>query len=453
LTKADFYHSGSYEIAVLTNTPNEIYILKQGNDKAFAVFDTVRTQQMPSALRVFDWDLDGLPDLAAFHKFLRTMVIYRNTGDRFVEVLQQRFSVIAQDLHILDFNMDGRSDIVLLDAYNRKLGIMISQNDGTFLESGKYETARSPSALASADLNSDGFPDIVITHKATNDVHVYLNIAGASLQPESAYGVGKAPLSITASDFNNDFETDIVVSNSRSANFTVLRNARRATLRFAEAVNLPHIPAHIKAIDNATIAIAYKNSDSISIFRLQDDKLQVVRNDTLRRDDFYKIQEQSRLTKQTRNMRMFTRDSQFVCLAVSYLAGEMLLWSEKHNRLQYFSKEYTTLPGQPAWSIVLPRKPAGVEFTDFDNDGNNDIALLDSTGKTLSLFHGLANGRFSFAEIYSAGNSPIKMVTVKDDFASLPDILLIDEKDMQIRRLRNAVKQLTTSSVFRRDLE
>ncbi|CAF5113149.1 unnamed protein product, partial [Rotaria sp. Silwood1] len=67
--------------------------------------------------------------------------------------------------------------------------------------------------VAVGNFNSDTHLDIVVANAGDNTVSVLLGYGDGSFANQTTYSTGSQPLSVAVGDFNNDTQLDIVVAN------------------------------------------------------------------------------------------------------------------------------------------------------------------------------------------------------------------------------------------------
>ncbi len=127
--------------------------------------------------------------------------------------------------HAGDFNGDGNEDLAVVShqAVPGFLSIHIGNGTGDFDSPVYYSTAGdSARSLEVADFNGDGEQDIAVAHRDSSDVAVFLgNAAGTFQAAPVLYDVGSLPRMVLASDFNEDGHLDLVTANYLDQSITL----------------------------------------------------------------------------------------------------------------------------------------------------------------------------------------------------------------------------------------
>ncbi|MFZ5874862.1 MAG: FG-GAP repeat domain-containing protein [Nitrospirota bacterium] len=119
-------------------------------------------------------------------------------------------------LLVIDYNVDGLSDLIVLNQVSRSISLLQGRGRGKFVFGGSMvigDSATVPNTLVSADFNRDGIPDLVITDRITGEIILLLgNTAGFVRPPTSisAPVVGSDPRAVVSAQLDFDTIPDLV---------------------------------------------------------------------------------------------------------------------------------------------------------------------------------------------------------------------------------------------------
>ena len=128
------------------------------------------------------------------------------------------------DIAVGDLNRDRVLDLVVVNSQDNPAGldtvsVLIGNAgangvpDGTFQDQVKYTVGENPSSIALVDLNFDGVPDIVVTNADNDTVSVLLANGDGTFQAQRTFGVGDYPMDVAIGDMDGDAWPDLVVAN------------------------------------------------------------------------------------------------------------------------------------------------------------------------------------------------------------------------------------------------
>lgn len=240
---ADFNNDGNLDIAnYQSSTPIQNFRtaieIQLGNGKGdFAVSGTLKLGYIPSffngnSLGSGDFNGDGNIDLCFTDsgKFIVWLGTGKGTfGDSKEFPLstdgQLPFPFSPPPFLISDVNDDGRSDVMFTASSllgTISLNVLLAAADGSFSVP-KITTLVTPTTLyATADFNGDGKPDIIGSTQGTNSLLIFLNEGSGKFSAPVDIGITLG--SFTIADFNGDQRLDIIVSNSSTQTSSVFFN-------------------------------------------------------------------------------------------------------------------------------------------------------------------------------------------------------------------------------------
>ena len=124
-----------------------------------------------------------------------------------------------------DVNNDGKPDLVVSDALDNTVSVLLGNGDGTFQSPRQFQvgallpegTVTLPEVgtfrrgLAVADLNGDHNLDLVVTNPSSGDVSVLLGRGDGTFQPQRRFDATSSPNAVAVADFNGDGVPDLAV--------------------------------------------------------------------------------------------------------------------------------------------------------------------------------------------------------------------------------------------------
>ena len=234
----DFNNDGKPDLAVVSSVTNSIYILLGNGDGTFTVapgspipgVGTIgcidQNQASNCSITVGDFNHDGNADLAETAMFAEpgnvvanTVVVLLGHGDgTFTPATGSPITVgnFPQAVRTGDFDKDGFLDLVVANAKDNTISILLGNGDGTFTPGATVPVGGFPFFLAVSDFNADGSPDLAVSNQSDSTVTILLgNGDGTFTQPAGSPipGFNYNPGAVVAADFNGDGKVDIAATN------------------------------------------------------------------------------------------------------------------------------------------------------------------------------------------------------------------------------------------------
>jgi Bacterial Ig-like domain (group 3)/FG-GAP-like repeat len=235
----DFNNDGHADLALTSDQNNAVVVLKGNGQGGFTPFpgSPIAVGNFPQALKIGDFNNDGIQDLAVANANDNTVSILLGNGDGTFTAangspISAGIGIFPFFLAVADFNNDGNADLAVVNGYQTGDGISVLEGngDGTFTPFAgspiPLPNGAGPGAIVAADFNGDGNADIAVANFLdptinNGSVDIFLgNGKGAfTASAQSPINVGPSPFAMTALDYNGNGITDLAVANYAPAGY------------------------------------------------------------------------------------------------------------------------------------------------------------------------------------------------------------------------------------------
>lgn len=334
-----------------------------------------------------DFNSDGLLDIA-LATFSGQILVQTSRGDGSYASLPP-FSAggFPTFCRAVDWNADGRLDLLTVGAGDNSGTVFIGRGDGSFDNYEFIFTGRSPSSLAVADWNLDGHADLAVSNLASNNVFILAGTPDGHLDQGRFLTFKNVLATIASADFDNDGRSDLVVGSGSV--FFVHFSQGDGTFR---SVGSQPIFTSFDALATGDF-----NLDGFQDVVTLERTPKSIRVSLGRGDDFF-----SRLGT-------FGVPATAVALAVADLnedgAPDVVTANGGATGSGTSRNTVSVLLGRGDGSF-MPRVEyaAGnalisVTLGDLTGDGRLDIVAINSPGDGIAVFPGMGDGRFAAASI------------------------------------------------------
>jgi hypothetical protein len=294
-----------------------------------------------------------------------------------------------------DFNGDGKLDLAVSNGADNTVSVLFGKGNGTFQKQAVYGTGFSPYGLAAGDLNGDGRLDLAIANSGTSTVTVLIGAGNGTFQTHADKATGAAPYNLASADFNGDGKPDLAVVNYGSDSVSILLNQGRGDF----AAHVDYATGYVPY----AVAIADFNQDSLPDLAVADSGSNAVSILLGKGNGTFQAQQE------------YPTGSYDVGVAVGDFNGDGnpdLVTSNDNNFLTNASSISILLGAgtgafQPYVDYAAGLAPSWAATADFNGDGKLDLAVADfgygETTATVSVLLGNGDGTFQPAATYDAG--------------------------------------------------
>jgi hypothetical protein len=325
-----------------------------------AAFDVVKigVGNGAGSVEVGDFNKDGFSDLVVANaKDSSVTILLGNGKGKFAASSRSPFFAnrSPNDIVIADFNKDKNPDLGIANTEASLLTVLLGNGAGQFrqVEKSPFAVHSKPHThgIATGDFNGDGNLDLVSDSWGENRILIVFGDGRGNFGEETFYPVGKHPYQrARASDLNHDGRQDIVTTNLDGKNVTVLLG--KGNGKFDEAPGSP-VPAGDSPFG---LAIGDVNGDGHA-------DLAVVDAPTITSDGTGKD-------------------------------GLTILLGDGRGKFQ-------PMKGSP---FAAGKSPSRIAIGDINGDGINDIAVTNYNSESITLFYMSRNGVAESSTIPSGGH-------------------------------------------------
>ncbi len=169
----------------------------------------------PRALKVVDLDGDGWNDLVVVLRNFDRVLTYHNSNGVLVAASETPVGTSPRELASGDFNGDGHPDLAVMNRGSHDVSVLMTYpgQAGFSILDETYPVDGDVAGLAVMDFNHDGRDDVLQLHRASSEFSVRLANTNGTLGPPTFYPMGSLPNQHTIADVNNDHISDVITVN------------------------------------------------------------------------------------------------------------------------------------------------------------------------------------------------------------------------------------------------
>ncbi|CAF1154453.1 unnamed protein product [Adineta steineri] len=327
-----------------------------------------------------------------------------------------------------DFDNNGYLDIPFVNPGPDTMGILLSNNDGSFRVQGSYsfEQHTDPSWIVVGDFNNDGHADIVVISYTYNIISIF---------PGNGDGIFETGMTSSTTPVLHP-ETAVTVDFNGDGNLDLIIGGLGLCIKFGDGTGSFSAPlvvaADIEFVD--MIMTGHFNDDDLLdliVLDSYDAYIKVLLNDG--RGDFRLSTEFSTgqySSPESFTLSDFNNDNRLDLAVANTDNSNIGIFLQNSNgtfnqKITYFTGTYS--------------QPTSIVAADFNNDGQIDLIVTNQYLHNLGIFLGSGDGTFFSPTIFSTGTGSTPTDLIARDFNNdrKLDLAVVDKNNNNIIILFN----------------
>ncbi|CAF4490488.1 unnamed protein product [Rotaria sp. Silwood2] len=326
-----------------------------------------------------------------------------------------------------DFNNDHRMDIIVANTGTDNVGVFLLYDNGTFASQSTYPTGygSAPRMVVVSDFNNDNQLDIAVANFGTNNIGILLGNSDGSFRNQTSIETTPSrPLCLAVGDFNNDKQFDITVANYGT-------NSIGVHFGFGNAIFTKQITLST-GYDSLPYAVAVGDFNN-------DNKLDIAfANFGTHNVGIFLGYGNGTFIIQTTYATGTNSHPYFIAIADLNNDGQLdiaVVNSGTDNLGVLFGYENGNFTQPTFYSTGLNSKPVFIAIADFNDDRIADIVVANNGTSNVGVFFGFTNGTFARQIICSTGpqSSPQSIGVADFNNDHKLDIAIADKQNNYVR--------------------
>lgn len=211
LTTADMNKDGYADIISASKLDGKVTIHLNDGDGGFKNKQSFVGQPNNRAICTMDANGDGWPDIATVTILGRLNVMLNDKRGGLIRGPYLRISPMAHHIEALDFNNDGKEDLLVTELNSNSIRLFYGDGTGKFPSVQKLVSVYRPRVAQLGDLNNDKHLDLIVGGDGEK-VHVFFNLGNNTFGGHKQLRSGTSTWGLGLADFDRDGDLDIAAA-------------------------------------------------------------------------------------------------------------------------------------------------------------------------------------------------------------------------------------------------
>jgi hypothetical protein len=384
-TVASFNRDNIPDLLFYNQAYSAVQVMIGNGDGTFRPPQSIYTVGDVSFLAAADLNADSIPDIIIVHRDASDLeVLLSSSGVPVYSSKIYHVNYYPERVVLADLNNDGKTDLLAFGKLSAGISVLIGNGRGAFQSPRTILQDVPASAVSVLRLNGDGIPDLAVQDWLTNELIFYFGLGTFRFAEQSKLPFGEDSISVFFGDWNNDGLDDFGTANPADGQIRVYLNDGLAVFSLTHVFRTMHRPKAMFAAGLTT-----ETCSDIIAFSPRDRSLSVLMN---------------------REKGLFSDETVFgmqanpsIVLAADWNGdgwNDLLCIDAQSGALEMFwnsHTQYLDRSGQPIGrrevSFATGRVPVGLTVADFNEDGLDDIAVVNHGSASISLYiNSIENG-------------------------------------------------------------
>ena len=396
----DFNSDNQLDLGVADLFYGRIHVLLGNGDGTFAHIEQSMRYSINYFIAVGEFNHDGRQDLVVVKRSEKTIETFLGYGNgSFAEhVFYPMPEGFTEVLIVDDLNNDHISDLVVANDLEGSIGILLGIGDGTFENVTIYPTGddSAPSSAAIGDFNKDNCTDIAALNTDKKKVGIFFGYGNGTFSSQMVIVIKMNSIltAMIVEDLNNDTVLDIVITDFVDGNSNINVFYGLGGMRF--------LPPKIFYLEykkqvSSMVAKDFNNDGRIDfLLRIQNEKKVIIMlqgsNEPFGSSITFSTGTGS--VPSAIALSDFNNDDQLDIVVVNSRSSDIRILFGDGNGNFLSWKTYST---------GLNTLPSYIAVGDVDGDQQHDILVTNSNTNEIGIFYSYGNGTFAVVQTFSTG--------------------------------------------------